>query len=70
MLYTKRLILACVVEPDLKNQEICKYYGTEDPLEVPARMLSIGEYNRLSEAIMELNDIKKAKDKKEEAKNF
>lgn len=68
-LYTKRLINACVKEPDFSDQEICKYYGTEDPLEVPSQMLSIGEYSRLSEAILELNGMKDQEDKLEEAKN-
>lgn len=56
-LYTKRLVLACVQEPDFKDQEMCKYYGVVDPMEVPAKMLSIGEYKRLSDAIMDLNDM-------------
>lgn len=68
-LYTKRLIHACVQEPDFSDQEICKYYGTEDPLEVPSQMLSIGEYNRLSEAILDLNGMKDPEEKLEEAKN-
>lgn len=69
LLYTKRLILACVQEPDFSAQEMCKYYGTEDPLDVPSLMLSIGEYNRLSEAIMELNGMRDPKEKLEKAKN-
>lgn len=69
VLYTRRMILACVKEPDFADQEVCKYYGTVDPLEVPAKMLSIGEYNRLSEEIMNLNDIKSARKKVKEAKN-
>ncbi|WP_312428293.1 phage tail assembly chaperone [Lacrimispora sp.] len=69
ILYTKRLILACVQEPDLSDQEVCRHYGTEDPLEVPSQMLSIGEYGRLSEAIMELNGMKDPEEKLEEAKN-
>ena len=69
LLYTKRLVLACVQEPDFSAQEMCNYYGTEDPLDVPSQMLSIGEYNRLSEAILELNGMKDAEDKLEEAKN-
>ena len=68
-LYTKRLINACVQEPDFSNQEMCKYYGTEDPLDVPSQMLGIGEYNRLSEAIMELNGITDPESESEEAKN-
>ncbi len=69
ILYTRRLILACVQEPDFSDQEMCKYYGTEDPLEVPSQMLSVGEYNRLSNAILELNDMKSMGEKSEEAKN-
>jgi len=69
ILYTRRLILACVQEPDFSDQEMCKYYGTEDPLEVPSQMLSVGEYNRLSNAILELNDMKSMGEKIEEAKN-
>ena len=69
LLYTKRLVLACVQEPDFSNQEMCKYYGTEDPLDVPSQMLGIGEYNRLSEAIMELNGITDPESESEEAKN-
>lgn len=70
VLYTKRLVNACVQEPDFSDQEICKYYGTVNPLDVPSQMLSIGEYNRLSEAILELNGLKDPRKKKlEEAKN-
>lgn len=70
-LYTKRLVLACVQEPDFQDQELCKYYGTVDPAEVPAKMLSIGEYKILSNAIMDLNDIGAVKKKKkmDDAKN-
>lgn len=55
--YQKKLILACVVEPDLKNAELCQYYKTTDPLDVAGRMLSVGEFSKLAQAIMELNDI-------------
>lgn len=71
VLYTKRLVLACVQEPDFMDQEICKYYGTVDPAEVPSKMLSIGEYRLLSDEIMDLNDmgVSKKKKKMDEAKN-
>ena len=42
--YTKRLMKACVKEPDLADSELCKYYGTMDPEDVLGKMLSIGEY--------------------------
>lgn len=68
-LYTKRLMLECVKEPDLKDSELCKYYGVLDPLEVLGKMLSIGEYQNLSAEIMGINGLKTKKEKLEEAKN-
>ena len=55
--YQKKLILACVVEPDFKSAELCSYYKAVDPLDVPGRMLSVGEFNKLAKAIMKLNEI-------------
>ena len=69
--YTNRLILACVTEPNMKDTELCQYYGVVDPLMVPEKMLSVGEYSRLSDAIMEINDLgeEAAEAIEEEAKN-
>lgn len=53
--YGKLLVQACVVEPDFKNTELCEYYKTVDPLDVPSRMLSSGEYARLMQEINTLN---------------
>ncbi len=53
--YGKLLVQACVVEPDFKNAELCAYYKTVDPLDVPSRMLSSGEYARLMQEINALN---------------
>lgn len=53
--YGKLLVQACVVEPDFKNADICAYYKTVDPLDVPSRMLSSGEYARLMQEINTLN---------------
>ena len=55
--YGKLLVQACVVSPDFQDSEICAYYKTMDPLEVPGRMLTVGEYNRLVNAIKELNEL-------------
>ena len=52
---TKETILACVVEPDLRNPELNKAYGTLDPLDVAGKMLLPGEYSKLSNAILEFN---------------
>lgn len=67
--YGNQLIVACVAEPDLKDAELCKFYGVMDPNMVPGRMLSVGEKSVLQDAIMEINDIKTAKRKLDEAKN-
>lgn len=67
--YSRRLMLACVKEPDLKDSELCKYYGTMDPEEVLGKMLSIGEYQALSKEIMAINGIKSKQEKLKEAKN-
>lgn len=53
--YRKKLVLACVVEPNFSSEEMCKAYGTLDPEEVPAKMLLSGEFALLVNEIMELN---------------
>lgn len=55
--YGNLLIRACVVEPDLKNTELCAYYETVNPVDTINRMLSVGEYNRLVREIKLLNEI-------------
>lgn len=68
--YRKLLIAACVVEPNFKDAEVCAYYKTVDPLDVPGRMLSSGEYKRLVQAINELNGFADDEEAlEEEAKN-
>ena len=71
--YGKLLLAACTVEPNFKDSELCAYYKTMDPLEVPGRMLSVGEYNRLVGVIKELNELVTTEDElselEEEVKN-
>ena len=69
--YGKLLIQACVIEPDFKDSELCQHYGTMDPLDVPSRMLSSGEYTRLMQAINRFNgfDDLTAEAIEEDAKN-
>ncbi len=71
--YGKLLVQACVVEPDFRNSDLCAYYKTVDPLDVPGRMLTVGEYNRLVSAIKEINELVTTEDEysamEEEAKN-
>lgn len=65
--YGRRVVVAATVEPDFAGQELCKAYGTLDPLEVPGKMLLVGEYARLSQAILALSGLDE--DPEEQAKN-
>ena len=54
-LYGRLLVQACVASPNFKDAELCEYYKTKDPLEVPGRMLKAGEFNKLMREINKLN---------------
>lgn len=65
--YGRRVVVAATVEPDFSSPDMCKAYGTLDPLEVPGKMLLTGEYGKLSRAILELSGLDD--DLEEQAKN-
>lgn len=68
--YVKLLIQACVCYPDFSASEVCAHYKTLDPLDVPSRMLTVGEYNRLAEEIRKFNGLDEDfEELLEEAKN-
>ena len=69
--YMNSLIVACTVQPDFRDAELCQAYGTLDPLEVPGKMLLSGETAKLVEAIMNLNGftVQSPEEEEEEAKN-
>ena len=68
--YASRIIVEAIVEPDFRSEELCKAYGTMDPMEVPGKMLLAGEYKRLMDAIMELSGFDEgAGSLEDEAKN-
>ena len=71
--YGKLLVDACVVSPNFKDSELCDYYKTADPLDVPGRMLSSGEYGKLVREINNFNGFVSTDDElneaEEEAKN-
>jgi hypothetical protein len=67
--YQARLIVACTAEPDFSSKEMCDAYGVVDPLNVPGKMLYMGEYAKLVEEIMLLNGFKDAEELADEAKN-
>lgn len=69
--YTNSLILACTVQPDFEDEEMCKAYGCVDPKSVPEKMLYGGEYSTLAQEILQFNGFdadRKVRDE-EEAKN-
>ncbi len=51
--YASRIVVEATVEPDFRSEELCRAYGTMDPMEVPGKMLLAGENKRLMDAIME-----------------
>lgn len=55
--YGRELVLASVTSPNFRDSELCKFYATMDPLEVPGKMLRVGEYNKLVKAINDLNGM-------------
>ena len=67
--YSNQLIVACMVEPDLRSTEICDYYGSIDPNDVPGLMFTIGEKQIIQDAILEINDVNSAQDRLNDAKN-
>lgn len=69
--YTNSLIIACTVQPDFEDEEMCKAYGCVDPKSVPEKMLYGGEYSTLAQEILQFNGFdsdRKVRDE-EEAKN-
>ena len=71
--YGKLLVDACVVTPNFKDAELCAYYKTTDPLDVPGHMLTMGEYDLLVKEIRNLNEMigddDSLEELEEEAKN-
>lgn len=68
--YNRALIVACTIEPDFRNADLCKAYGTVDPLDLPGKMLTVGEANNLAREILDLNGFSdEAEQLEDEAKN-
>lgn len=53
-----RCLIESIVFPDLKNSELCRAYGTEDPVILPSKMFLLDEYNILTQSFAKLNGIK------------
>ncbi len=56
--YGNELIVTCLETPNLKDTELCSFYGVMDPIEVPSLMFTIGEKQAIMDAISDINDIK------------
>lgn len=54
-LFIARCIVESCVQPDFKDTELCHAYGTEDPYELPEKMLLASEYEALAKAFLDLN---------------
>ena len=67
--YGNELIVTCLETPNLKDTELCSFYGVMDPIEVPSLMFTIGEKQAIMDAISDINDIKMASRLLDEAKN-
>lgn len=64
------MIVACMETPNLKDAELCSFYGVMDPTEVPSLMFTIGEKNLVMDAVSDINDVKMANELRNAAKNF
>lgn len=67
--YQNRLVVECCVEPDFKLTELCQNFNVIDPYLVPSKMLTTGEYNKLVQFILEVNQFKDGEEIEEDAKN-
>lgn len=67
--YGNDMIVTCLETPNLKDTELCSFYGVMDPIEVPSLMFTIGEKQAIMDAISDINDIKMASRLLDEAKN-
>lgn len=70
MEYIAELTANAVVSPDLTNAELQKHYGVLGASNLLNKMLLVGEYMELTQAVQELSGLdKNINDEVEEAKN-
>ena len=65
--YSHSMVIAGTVEPDFRSKELCDGMGVLDPEIAVTKMLLVGEYQKLADAIAELSGIED--DAEEAAKN-
>lgn len=69
-LYVAKMVVACVVYPNLKDAELLQSYGVMAPDELLKKMLLSGEYATLAEKAQEINGFDKdINDLAEDVKN-
>jgi hypothetical protein len=42
----------------MTNRDLCRAYGTEDPVALPTKMFLIDEFEKLAKAFAKLNGLK------------
>jgi len=68
--YNAKLIVACCVDPNLKDAELQKKYGVIGAENLLTKILTAGQYAELLFAVQEINGFNKSLDElREEAKN-
>lgn len=69
-LYVAKMVVACVVYPNLKDAELLQSYGVMAADELLKKMLLAGEYAALAQKVQEINGFDKdINDLVEEVKN-
>lgn len=67
---TKRLVVACVVYPNLRDKSLCDYYKVYEPEEVLMKIFSKpAEYTKLAKEVTNMLGIKTDVQLRAEAKN-
>ena len=70
LMLTRRLIVACMVYPNLKDKTLCDFYKAYEPQEVLMKIFSEpNEYTKLASEVTKLLGVKTDKQLRQEAKN-
>lgn len=56
--HLNRCLIASIIDPDMTNRDLCRAYGTEDPVALPTKMFLIDEFEKLAKAFAKLNGLK------------
>jgi hypothetical protein len=67
--YMNEMVASCVVYPDLLNADLQKHYGAIGATSLLNKMLLVGEFAVLSQAVQEISGLETENDLIEEAKN-